>query len=36
MRKQGGDTWECIWRIGERWAIYGMNNQKRGNRKCLV
>ena len=30
------DSWECTWRIGERWTIYGMNNQKKRNRKCLV
>ena len=28
MRKQRGNAWEFVWRIGERWTVYGMNNNK--------
>ena len=34
MRKQAGNTWECVWRVGERWTTYGMNNQKKENKSA--
>ena len=36
LGRRGGDTWKWTWWVSKRWTIYGMNNRKKENRKCLA